>query len=112
MLEASQPRHGVENDAGMPRKSLEYRTITVAVAPGWYRPPLTMSETTATPDAALLYGRKNQKGLNVITTVAMTAIHVGAVAAFFFIDAGAILAASVSTSLPACSASACATTGC
>ena len=41
----------------------------------------------------LMYGRKNSKGLNRITAVAMTAFHVGAVAAFFYIDYGAILAA-------------------
>src|SRR5438874_5328697 len=43
--------------------------------------------------AALMYGRKYQKGLNRITTVAMTAFHCGAIAAFFFVDRGAILAA-------------------
>ena len=41
----------------------------------------------------LMYGRKHQKGVNWITAVAMTAFHVGAVAAFFFIDRGAILTA-------------------
>src|SRR5678815_1230828 len=41
----------------------------------------------------LQYGRKNQKGFNVITTVAMTAFHLGALAAFFYIDAGAIFTA-------------------
>src|SRR5919108_5662203 len=41
----------------------------------------------------LMYGRKYQKGVNWITTVAMTAFHIGALAAFFFIDAGAILSA-------------------
>jgi fatty-acid desaturase len=45
----------------------------------------------ATP--TLMYGRKYQKGLNWITTVAMTAFHIGAVAALFYIDAGAIAAA-------------------
>ena len=33
------------------------------------------------------------KGVNSITAMAMTAFHIGAVAAFFFIDAGAILTA-------------------
>ena len=47
----------------------------------------------ATP--TLLYGRKYSKGVNLITAVAMTAFHIGAVAAFFFIDAGAILTALV-----------------
>ena len=42
-----------------------------------------------------VYGRKNSIGLNLITTVAMTAFHVGAIAAFWFIDTGAILAAFV-----------------
>ena len=45
-----------------------------------------------TPVTAL-YGRKASEGtLNLITVIAMAAFHVGAVAAFFFIDAGAILA--------------------
>ena len=43
----------------------------------------------------LMFGRKYQKGANVITAVAMTAFHVLAVAAFFFIDFGAILSAVV-----------------
>src|SRR5215216_4493846 len=41
----------------------------------------------------LMYGRKYQKGVNWITAIAMTAFHIGALAAFFFIDTGAILAA-------------------
>jgi len=41
----------------------------------------------------LLYGRKYQKGLNTITVIAMGAFHVGAVAALFVIDGGAIAAA-------------------
>ena len=45
----------------------------------------------ATPN--LLYGRKHQRGLNRITAVAMTAFHLGAIAALFFIDVGAIIAA-------------------
>jgi stearoyl-CoA desaturase (delta-9 desaturase) len=45
--------------------------------------------------SALKYGRKYQNGLNWITATAMTGFHVGAVAAFFFIDAGAILTALV-----------------
>ena len=44
---------------------------------------------------SLLYGRKHQKGLNVLTTGAMLGFHVGAALAFFFLDAGAILAAFV-----------------
>src|SRR5690348_6767955 len=47
------------------------------------------------PTMTLQYGRKYQTGLNWITASAMTAFHVGAVAAFFFIDAGAILTALV-----------------
>ena len=42
-----------------------------------------------------IYGRKSAKGLNWITFIAMTAFHIGAVAAFFYIDAGAILAAAI-----------------
>jgi stearoyl-CoA desaturase (delta-9 desaturase) len=45
----------------------------------------------ATP--MLMYGRKHQQGLNWITAIAMTGFHIGAVAAFFFIDYGAMLAA-------------------
>src|SRR5687767_15808969 len=41
----------------------------------------------------LMYGRKYQKGMNVITVVAMTAFHILALVAFFFIDFGAILTA-------------------
>jgi stearoyl-CoA desaturase (delta-9 desaturase) len=43
----------------------------------------------------LKYGRKYQAGVNWITAVAMTAFHVGAVAALFYVDVGAILAAVV-----------------
>lgn len=42
---------------------------------------------------SLMYGRKHQQGVNWITTVAMTAFHVAAIAAFFFIDRGAIISA-------------------
>src|SRR5688500_1118748 len=42
---------------------------------------------------SLMYGRKYQKSLNVTTVVAMAAFHVFAVAAFFFVDFGAILTA-------------------
>lgn len=40
-----------------------------------------------------LYGRKNSKGINKVTVVAMTAFHIGAVAAFFYVDYGAMLVA-------------------
>ena len=43
--------------------------------------------------ATLKYGRKYQRGLNGITTIAMTGFHAGALAAFFFIDGGAVLSA-------------------
>ena len=43
--------------------------------------------------ATLAYGRKHQTGINWITAIAMTTFHVLAVAAFFFIDTGAILSA-------------------
>jgi len=42
-----------------------------------------------------LYGRKHQRGVNWITVIAMTAFHIGAVAALFYIDLGAILTAFV-----------------
>ena len=45
----------------------------------------------ATP--LLLYGRKHQTGLNWITAIAMTGFHIGAVAALFYVDTGAMLAA-------------------
>ena len=46
-------------------------------------------------DPAQFYGRKNASGINWITTIAMTGFHIGAVAAFWYIDAGAILTAIV-----------------
>ena len=45
----------------------------------------------ATPMRA--YGRKYQSGVNWITAIAMTSFHVGAVAALFYVDIGAILTA-------------------
>jgi stearoyl-CoA desaturase (delta-9 desaturase) len=41
----------------------------------------------------LAYGRKYQTGVNAVTATAMIGFHVGALAALFFIDRGAILAA-------------------
>jgi fatty-acid desaturase len=41
----------------------------------------------------LMYGRKHQHGLNWVTAIAMTGFHIGAVAALFYIDYGAMLAA-------------------
>ena len=43
--------------------------------------------------ATLMYGRKYQKGLNVVTTLAMVVFHAGAVAALFFTDSGAMFSA-------------------
>ena len=43
--------------------------------------------------ATALYGRKASTGINWITVVFMTIYHLGAVAAFFYVDAGAMLAA-------------------
>ena len=40
-----------------------------------------------------LYGRKAATGINWTTVIAMAAFHVAAIAAFFFVDLGAILAA-------------------
>lgn len=42
---------------------------------------------------SIMYGRRYQKGVNWTTAIAMGAFHAAAVAAFFFIDAGAMLAA-------------------
>jgi fatty-acid desaturase len=42
---------------------------------------------------ALPFGRKYKSGVNWITSIAMASFHVGAVAALFYIDAGAILTA-------------------
>ncbi len=44
---------------------------------------------------ALMYGRKYRQGVNWITAIAMTSFHVGAIAAFFYIDLGAILTAAI-----------------
>ena len=44
-----------------------------------------------------MYGRKHQRGVNWITAIAMGSFHVLAVAAFFFIDYGAMLAALILT---------------
>ena len=54
-----------------------------------------MPAGAATSAASLKYGRKYHTGLNVTTTIAMAAFHAGALLAFFFIDAGAIVAASI-----------------
>ena len=42
-----------------------------------------------------IYGRKSAKGLNWITFIAMTVFHIGAVAALFYIDYGAMFAAAI-----------------
>ena len=42
-----------------------------------------------------IYGRKAATGINWITFIAMTVYHIGAIAAFFYIDSGAILAAAI-----------------
>jgi stearoyl-CoA desaturase (delta-9 desaturase) len=47
----------------------------------------------ATP--TVLFGRKYQHGLNWITAIAMAGFHVGAVAALFYVDLGAIATAVV-----------------
>ena len=60
-----------------------------------------------------IYGRKASDGeINWITAIAMTAFHVGAVAAFFFIDWGAIADDVCCGGWPARSASAWAITAC
>jgi fatty-acid desaturase len=41
----------------------------------------------------LMYGRKYQHGVNWITAIAMIGFHIGAVAAFFYMNTGAILTA-------------------
>ncbi|HVZ22824.1 MAG TPA: fatty acid desaturase [Vicinamibacterales bacterium] len=41
----------------------------------------------------VMYGRRYQKGVNWITAIAMIAFHIGAVAALFYINTGAILTA-------------------
>src|SRR6185369_14555784 len=43
----------------------------------------------------LMYGRKHQRGVNWITVIAMTAFHIGAIAALFSIDYGAMAVAFV-----------------
>ena len=46
-------------------------------------------------DAARIYGRRFSTGINWGTSIAMVAFHVGAVAAFFFWDLGAVLVAAL-----------------
>jgi sn-1 stearoyl-lipid 9-desaturase len=43
--------------------------------------------------ASQLYGRKASQGINWVTVIAMTVFHVGAIAAFFYVDWGAIAVA-------------------
>jgi sn-1 stearoyl-lipid 9-desaturase len=64
--------------------------MVVSGAPRWRA---AYSGLQAMSVAGLRYGRKYQTGPNWITATAMIGFHVGAVAAFFYIDAGAILAA-------------------
>ncbi len=45
--------------------------------------------------ASQVYGRKVSTGINWITVIAMTIFHIGAVAAFFYFDWGAIAAATL-----------------
>jgi stearoyl-CoA desaturase (delta-9 desaturase) len=52
-------------------------------------------ETLAMNSPTLMYGRQHQKGLNRVTATAMAAFHVGAIAAFFYLDARAIVTALV-----------------
>ena len=51
--------------------------------------------SSAPPFPALRYGRKYQGGVSWITAGAMSGFHVGAAAALFVVDAGAIVAAVV-----------------
>src|ERR1700722_14416434 len=53
--------------------------------------PAGRQESMAQP--TVMYGRKHQKGTNLITATAMIAFHIGAIAALFFITKGALLAA-------------------
>ena len=61
----------------------QYRTITVARRSPCYR---CCQTGAAMVSPTLMYGRRYQKGLNGMTTVAMVAFHAGAVAALFFVD--------------------------
>ena len=45
--------------------------------------------------ASQVYGRKVSTGINWVTVIAMTIFHIGAVAAFFYFDWGAIAAATL-----------------
>src|SRR6185436_13876770 len=56
-------------------------------------PITTQPEVEFVVQPTLMYGRKYQKGVNWITAIAMSAFHVGAIAAFFFVTRGALLAA-------------------
>jgi len=54
-----------------------------------------MTDGLASAATALKYGRRYQTGLNVTTTIAMVAFHMGALLAFFFVDIGAIATAAI-----------------
>ena len=54
-----------------------------------------MTDGLASAATALKYGRRYQTGLNVTTTIAMVAFHMGALLAFFFVDIGAIVTAAI-----------------
>src|SRR5215207_6083324 len=86
---------------------ISYTTITVPRPPPCYRRSATFRNTNkvANPQEEedrrpmatvnLMYGRKHQSGVNWITVIAMSAFHVGAVAALFNIDYGAMAVAFV-----------------
>ena len=84
------------------------RSITSApCAAGWRQHRMWNANTAAEVRT------KVSEGLNAITTVAMVAFHAGAIAALFFIDAGAIARGRRSSiASPACWASAWAITDC
>src|SRR4029079_9882580 len=81
--------------ASRPRTAITRRAIHNYYSRPAPRLILSLLSYRGAPMAATtpMYGRKHQKGLNLVTTVAMIGFHAGAVAALFFIDGGAMLSA-------------------
>src|SRR5688572_13347218 len=61
----------------------------------WFRPLSPRGTAISMTMPMLMYGRKYQQGVNWITAIAMSGFHVGAIAALFYVDVGAMLTAAV-----------------
>ena len=95
-----------------------YRTITVARPPDCYGLATLLSDNPLGGylrqwrPRCFCTAANIKRGLNWITAIAMTGFHLGAVAALFYIDCGAMLAAFILYYAAGCSASAWAITAC